>query len=122
MRAAIMADVYLLAIVLDRRVDLLNSLALAALLLLWWNPRSLFEVGFQLTFLATLGIILVIPAAERRLAALPRPVRYLVGSVAITVAATAMTAPILASAFNRLTPVGLVANLPVVPLSGAVTA
>ena len=121
-RAAIMADVYLLAIVLDRQVNLLNSLALAALALLWWNPRSLFEVGFQLTFLATLGIILVIPAAERRLASLPRPARYLLGSVAVTVAATAMTAPILAAAFNRLTPVGLVANLPVVPLSGAITA
>ena len=38
-RAAVMADVYLLAIVLDRRGDLLNSLALSALAILWWNPR-----------------------------------------------------------------------------------
>jgi competence protein ComEC len=121
-RAAIMADLYLLALVLDRRVSLLNSLALAALALLWWNPRSLFEVGFQLTFLATLGIVLVVPLVDRRLSALPRPLRYLLGSIAVTVAATAMTAPILASAFNRLTPVGLLANLPVVPLSGAITA
>ncbi|MBI4537558.1 MAG: DNA internalization-related competence protein ComEC/Rec2 [candidate division NC10 bacterium] len=121
-RAGIMADVYLLALVLDRQISLLNSLALSALLLLWWNPYALFEVGFQLTFLATLGIILAVPAVEERLAAFRRPVRYLLGSAAITIAATAMTAPILAVAFNRLTPIGLLANLPVVPLSGAITA
>jgi competence protein ComEC len=121
-RAAIMADVYLLAIVLDRRVSLLNSLALAALLLLWWSPRFLFEVGFQLTFLATLGIVLVVPACDRRLAPWPWGVRYVLASLVISLAATVMTAPVLASAFNRLTPAGLLANLPVVPLSGLVTA
>lgn len=121
-RAAVMADVYLLAILLDRRGELLNSLALSALLLLWWNPRWLFEVGFQLTYLATLGIVLTVPAVSARFVGAPRPLRHLLESVAITLAATAMTAPVLATAFNRLAPVGLIANLPVVPLAGLVTA
>ena len=120
-RAAVMADVYLLAIVLDRRGDLLNSLALSALAILWWNPRGLQDVGFQLTYLATFGIILVLPRCERGFAAVRRPLRWVIESVAITVAATAMTLPILATAFNRVSPAGLLANIPIVPLSGLIT-
>ena len=120
-RAAVMADVYLLAIVLDRRADLLNSLALSALAILWWNPRFLQDVGFQLTFLATLGIILVVPRCERGLASVWRPLRWVIESVAITVAATAITLPILATTFNRVSPAGLLANIPIVPLSGLIT-
>ena len=120
-RAAVMADAYLLAVVLDRRADLLNSLALSALALLWWNPRFLFEVGFQLTYLATLGIVLVVPRCARALAPLPWPLRWALESVVITLAATAMTLPILARAFNRVAPVGILSNVPIVPLSGLVT-
>lgn len=120
-RAAVMADVFLLAVVLDRRADLLNSLALSGLALLWWNPRFLHDVGFQLTFLATLGIILAMPGWEARLVSLPRPVRWLLASMAITVAATATTLPVLAGSFHRLSPAGVVANIPIVPLSGLIT-
>ncbi|OGB95885.1 MAG: DNA internalization-related competence protein ComEC/Rec2 [candidate division NC10 bacterium RBG_16_65_8] len=121
-RAAVMADVYLLAVVLDRRGEVLNSLALSALALLWWNPRFLHDVGFQLTYLATLGIILVLPRCQSRLGSLPRPIRWTLESVAITVAATIVTLPILANSFNRISPAGLLANIPIVPLSGMITA
>jgi competence protein ComEC len=121
-RAAVMANAYLLAVVLDRRGDLLNSLALSALALLWWNPRFLLDVGFQLTYLATLGIILILARGETRLAPLPWWLRWPLASAVITVAATAMTLPVLASAFNRVALVGILANLPIVPLSGLITA
>ncbi len=121
-RAAVMAVVYLLAVILDRRGDLLNSLGLSALALLWWNPRFLFDVGFQLTYLATLGILVILPRCEAVLAPIPRPLRWPGESVAITLAATVMTLPILAGAFNRVAPVGILANLPIVPLSGLITA
>lgn len=120
-RAAVMADTYLLAVILDRRADLLNTLALSGLALLWWNPRFLFDVGFQLTYLATLGIVLVLPRCESVLARVARPIRWALESVVITLAATAMTLPVLASAFNRVAPVGILANLPIVPLSGVIT-
>jgi competence protein ComEC len=121
-RAAVMADAYLFAVILDRRGDLVNSLALSALALLWWNPRFLFDVGFQLTYLATLGILVVLPRCEAALTAVPRVLRWPVESVSITLAATIMTLPILAAAFNRVAPVGILANLPIVPLSGLITA
>ncbi len=121
-RAAVMTDTYLLAVILDRRGDVSNSLALSALALLWWNPRFLFDVGFQLTYLATLGILLVLPRSAAAMAVLPRPLRWPLESVVITLAATAMTLPVLASTFNRVAPVGVLANLPIVPLSGLITA
>ena len=120
-RATVMADAYLLAVILDRRGELMNSLALSALALLWWNPRLLFDVGFQLTYLATLGIVVVLPRCQAGLAGLPRLLRWPAESVVITLAATGMTLPILASAFNRVAPVGILANLPIVPLSGLIT-
>ena len=65
-RAALMAAIYLLARPLFRRVDLLNTVALAALVLLLWNPGYLTDSSFQLSFLAA-GVIaaLALPWIER---------------------------------------------------------
>jgi competence protein ComEC len=65
-RAALMASIYLLARPLFRRVDLLNTVALAALCLLFGNPAYIADSGFQLSFLAA-GVIaaLAIPCMER---------------------------------------------------------
>jgi competence protein ComEC len=66
LRAALMAGLYLLARPLFRRVDLLNTIAVAALILLIAKPSSLFDSSFQLSFLAA-GVIaaLAIPWMER---------------------------------------------------------
>lgn len=118
-RAAVMADIYLLGLVIDREADSLNTLALSALGLLLWQPLCLFDVGFQLTFVAT-GAILV---AVNRLPSTSQsaPWRWLVTAVVCSVAAFAGTAPILASTFHRLSLIGILANLPIVPLSGLLT-
>lgn len=137
-RAALMADIYFLALLLEREADLYNTLALSAFLLLLWNPLSLFEVGFQLTFVATFAIVfavdrvkLDIPASSMGLGSgvwglaarggvvLWRP---LFGSFLVSSAAFVGTLPILAKTFHRAAPIGLLANLLVVPLSGALTA
>jgi competence protein ComEC len=66
LRAALMAALYLLARPLFRRVDLLNTIAIAAMILLIAKPSSLFDSSFQLSFLAA-GVIaaLAIPWMER---------------------------------------------------------
>jgi competence protein ComEC len=118
-RAAVMADVFLLALVLDREADSLNTLALSALMLLLWQPLLLFDVGFQLTFVAT-GAILV--AVDRLpLASTPVPWRWVATPLLLSIAAFLGTAPILASTFHRISPIGILANLPIVPLSGLLT-
>jgi competence protein ComEC len=66
LRAALMAALYLCARPLFRRVDLLNTVALAALVILLWKPSSLADSSFQLSFLAA-GVIaaLALPWMER---------------------------------------------------------
>jgi competence protein ComEC len=66
LRAALMAAIYLLARPLFRRVDLLNTIALAALCLLIWHPALLTDSSFRLSFLAA-GVIaaLAVPWMER---------------------------------------------------------
>ncbi|HLC20640.1 MAG TPA: DNA internalization-related competence protein ComEC/Rec2, partial [Candidatus Methylomirabilis sp.] len=118
-RAAVMADVYLLALVLDREGDSLNTLALSALFLLLWQPLFLFDVGFQLTFVATWAILVAVTRVP--LARVPVPWGWGAASLVLSVAAFVGTAPILASTFNRISPVGILANLVVVPLSGLLT-
>jgi len=118
-RAAVMADLYLLALILDREADSWNTLAVSAFLLLLWQPRFLFDAGFQLTFVATAAILV---AAQRLpVDRLRPPWRWVAAPVLVSTAAFLGTAPILAATFHRVSPVALVANLPVVPLSGLLT-
>jgi competence protein ComEC len=56
LRAALMAGLYLIARPFVRRIDLLNTVALAALVLLVWRPSSLIDSSFDLSFLAA-GVI-----------------------------------------------------------------
>jgi competence protein ComEC len=118
-RAAVMADVYLLALVLDREADSLNTLALSALGLAIWQPLVLFDVGFQLTFVATWAILVAVGLVP--LGRLPAAWRWGAASFVLSVAAFLGTAPILASTFHRISPVGILANLLIVPLSGLLT-
>lgn len=66
LRAALMAALYLCARPLFRRVDLLNTVALVALMLLIWKPSELLDSSFQLSFLAA-GVIaaLALPWMDR---------------------------------------------------------
>ena len=118
-RAAVMADVYLLAVVLDREADPLNTLALSAVALLLWQPLFLWDVGFQLTFVATYAILAAVNWQPVR--SLPPPWRWGTAPLVLSAAAFLGTAPILASIFHRISPVAILANLPIVPLSGLLT-
>jgi competence protein ComEC len=97
----------------------LNGLGLSALVLLAFHPLDLFDPGFQLSFVAA-GCILVFAGP---LACRLSPQLGAVGSLfAVSLAAQAGIVPIMAWHFCRLTPVGLVANLVVMPLAGGLMA
>jgi ComEC/Rec2-related protein len=66
LRASLMVALYLCARPLFRRVDLLNTIAIAALVILLWRPSSLGDSGFQLSFLAAVVIAgLALPWLDR---------------------------------------------------------
>ena len=56
MRSCIMISIYYVMIFLQRKPDLLHSIALSALLILTWDTHQLFNIGFQFSFMAVLGI------------------------------------------------------------------
>jgi len=116
-RATLMAGAVLLGRALELEADTPNLLGLAALLLLAYRPSNVSDVGFQLSFAATLGILLLTPALVAGLPRLPLRIELV---VAASVAAQAALLPLLAGHFHRTTPAAIVLNLLAVPLSSAV--
>lgn len=121
-RAFLMVTVMLGAVLADRRALTLRTLALSATVLLLWQPESLTEPGFQLSFAATAVLIGGFGALDRgilreRLPRWSRPVYLLVLS---SVLAGLATAPFAAAHFNRFTDFGLLANLLTVPVMSVV--
>lgn len=116
-RAAVMAIVVVLGRGLDLEADLVNLLGLAAGLLLLGRPSSVGDVGFQLSFIATLGILILTPPLLERAPALPLRLEV---ALAASIAAQAALATLTAWHFHRLAPAALLLNLAAVPLSGAV--
>lgn len=121
-RAFITVVVMLSAILIDRRALSLRTVAISAFILLVWQPESLLEPGFQMSYAATVALIWGFGIFQNQIVRekIPRwtmPIFTLVMSSAI---AGAATAPFAAAHFNRLTGYGLLANLLTVPVMGAV--
>lgn len=114
-RSAIMTGAALLAGTAGRRTDSVPMLSLVAAVMLGIQPQLVDDPGFQLSFLGTLGIVLLAsPLAVR----IPGP-RVLVEPFAVTVAAQLATVPVMAGTFGVISIVGPIANalvLPVLPV------
>lgn len=108
-RAVIMASAVLLSLIFDRPRSSLNALCVAAVLILVFSPLSLMQPGFQLSFTATLAIILYSPV----LAPVSRNTRAyrLLAPLAATIAATLGTFPLVAWHFHSVPVYFLVANI-----------
>ncbi len=117
LRAALMATVLLIGRALGLVGDAANLLGLAALLLLVYRPSWTGDVGFQLSFAATLSIILITPLVSPLFGRLPR---WLGLSLAASIAAQLGVLPLLALHFNRVTPLAPLLNLAAVPLSSVI--
>jgi competence protein ComEC len=117
LRATVMAVVLLAGRWLDLGSSLPNLLGAAAIVLAAARPSQVEEPSFQLSFAATLGLLLGSAAIARRLPRLP--LRLELG-LAASLAAQAALLPLLLLHFHRLAPAGLVLNVAAVPLSGLV--
>ena len=116
-RASIMATCGLVAILLERDKHLYNSLALAALIILLLNPFTLFDVGFQLSFMATLGILYLTPhfLGYFRFSKPRKFITYILTSLGVSAGALVGVYPIIAFYFNKISLIALVSNILVVP-------
>ena len=126
-RSLIMVTVFMAALCADKRKSLFISLALAALLILIWDPNSLFTASFQLSFMAVASIAVVAPLIARLAVTEKkeehpgkslgrRLLHFTLAALIVSMAATIGTAPLLLAYFNRLSVVAPAANLLVEPL------
>jgi competence protein ComEC len=124
-RAALMGILYVIAIHYGRQSDALTSLVVAAVAMTVPNPHTLWDVGFQLSFAATLGLILTVPpledAFERGFARFigqeraRTTVQLLNEVLVVTLAAQVATIPIIVYYFHQISVVGLLANFLILP-------
>ncbi|MDQ7798076.1 MAG: DNA internalization-related competence protein ComEC/Rec2 [Candidatus Edwardsbacteria bacterium] len=124
-RSSIMVGAVLLGGLFERRGNGLNMLGLAGLLILAFWPDAALDIGFQLSFAATAGILILTSPIESLLfrasgSALIR--KWVLTPLAVSLAAQLFTAPLLAWYFHRIPLISLVANLVVVPLTGLILA
>ncbi len=122
-RATIMTVIFLAGFLVERESDSFNTLFWAAFLILLSNPLSLFDVGFQLSFVSVWFIIYCYPRWMKSWAKLPWPgLRWVVQSLIVSVAAWMGVAALIAYYFEIVTPITILANLFVIPLSTAIIA
>ena len=113
-RAAIMAAVLLIGRHMGKQTDTLSNLSFAFLLSLLINPLDIFSVSFQLSFGAVFGLLTLSWQINRLLKKrLPASVS---GAISASAGATAGTLPVTAAAFNRVSLLGVLANVIVLPL------
>jgi competence protein ComEC len=128
-RSALMALVFLVALIFGKQRDLYNTLALAGLVILVISPAALFDISFQLSFAAVLAIIYIVPRFSdlsfHQFPHLPHwsqsIIRYLYMLILVSLAATIGTLPLIIYYFNRVSSVTIIANLIAVPLLGTLT-
>lgn len=118
-RSAVMLTVYGLLSLGHREKMSVNVLAFTAILMLLWQPTWLFDIGFQLSFMAVWAILLFVPLLEDIFPASTlmthRWLKWSWGMVAVSCAAQLGVAPLIAYYFGRFATYFLFANFVVVP-------
>ena len=111
-RATFMFSMMLVFRVIGEKYRMKHALFFSATILLLCNPNTLFDVGFQLSYLAVTGIVYFYSLVYKRILALKsRPLRWVLSSVAITVSAQILTLPIVIYQFNQLPIYFIISNL-----------
>ena len=115
LRAVTLFSILALGKALNRKGGMVNMLAVSAFVLLVFNPFLLMQVGFQLSYVAVLGIIYIYPLIRRLL----MPTKWFWIAVwditAISIAAQIATFPLSILYFHRFAPYFLISNLFVIP-------
>lgn len=113
LRAGIMGTVALVALTQQRNVKPLGSLLLTATILLLLNPLWIWDLGFQFSFLATLGLLVTVPVLTQRLDWMPPAIASI---ASVPLAAYLWTLPLQLAVFGIVSPYSVLINLLATPL------
>lgn len=119
-RACIMAILMLIAELLYRKSDVYNNLAISALVLLIINPYSLLDIGFQLSYMGTIGIVFLHDKIGNFIKINNKIVKYFFEMIAVTTCANLAIIPIMMFHFNTISLTFYFSNIIVGPILGIV--
>ncbi|NQV29955.1 MAG: DNA internalization-related competence protein ComEC/Rec2 [Candidatus Marinimicrobia bacterium] len=130
MRASIMASLLITGALIERKSDVYNVLATAALLILLIDPTQLYNIGFQLSFSAVISIVALFPKLKSWLpeiktlnaSSFGRLVLSSIDLFLVSLAAQLGTLALTIYYFHKIPIISLLANIIVVPLIGVVVA
>lgn len=120
LRAAAMLSFVIVGESFERRPNIYNTLASSAFLLLCVNPYLLFNIGFQLSYLAVLGIVYFQPPIYRLWYIKNKIGDYFWKLIALSLAAQIATAPISLYYFHQFPVYFILSGLAVVPVAGII--
>lgn len=117
-RSCIMISAYYIYVLLQRKTDLLHSMAVSAFIILIADTNQLFDVGFQLSFLAVFGIFWL---NQPILKYLPKPKNnfqnFMQNVFSVSISAQVATLPLVIYYFHQWSSISIVANLVIIPFS-----
>lgn len=121
-RSVLMAAVVLSSFCLEYEAEAMNSLGVAALTIFLLNPRSLFDIGFQLSFICVFMIVLLQPLFNSWIEQnLQRGWwKPLLQALSISLIASIGISPLIAYQFDIVSLIAILANVPIVPLADLV--
>lgn len=115
-RAIIMMSVIMIATLIEEKPDLVTSWSFAAIVLLLYNNLYLWDIGFQLSFVAVGSMIFITPFF-RRIFRIPEKIRdYIAPTMAVTLGLT----PLIAYYYYVISPISIIINLLLIPFITAV--
>jgi competence protein ComEC len=115
-RATIMITVFMLSLFFERQRDIINTLAVSALIILLLYPHSLFMPSFQLSFMSVLFIVIIMSKLYPYIKLKNRYIKWLLTSVLTTVSATIGTLPVVIYHFYGINPFCMVHNIISIPV------
>ncbi len=120
LRSAVMFTCIIIGKEFFKQASIYNSLASSAFLLLCYNPFLLWDVGFQLSYFAVVGIVFLQKPLQNLYYTKNKAIQYLWQMCSITIAAQILTLPICIYYFHQIPTTFLFTNLICVPLSTAI--
>lgn len=119
-RAVIMGMIILTGKIIMRETDIYTSIAAAAMILLGLNPFAIYDIGFQLSFAATLSLVMFYPKIKVYTVHQYVP-EFVSDTLAATLAAQLGVIPVTLYYFNNLSVISVLSNLLVVPVVQVIT-
>jgi len=116
LRAVTMFSILEIGRQINRQASVFNSLALSAFVLIWLNPYLITQVGFQLSYIAVTGILLLYKPIVSLYSPTNLFVKYCWQLMAVSLAAQIATAPLVAYYFHQFPTYFLISNLMVIPV------